>query len=569
MPIRSRLAVALSITLSRFIMAILAPAAVVLAAGQTAAPRPTPAPAPVTQVRPELQALRDAGKIPDPAAKLKAIDDLLAAYPDSTYLVDVCVTKISALQAIQPLDLAAVDATIAKARTVKTPRTPHEVLNLLAMTLMNAPATVGRAETLEREAIGMLDEATYVQDWQTRYTRNPNDPKEVAAQLKEGQNRFTGTISTYQLYLGRILLKAGRDAEARDAFEKSLAASPLQGSAALALAGMAEKAGDFAEAYRRLSWAAVTGRLTDADRPRLDAAYAKVHASVKPGDVEADLDRIFRDAFKNPITAGRYVPSAARTNRVVLAEMFTGAGCVPCLSVDLSFDAMLDRYSRNDLVVLMYHIHAPTSDPLSNRSVQARGQYYGVNGAPTTFIDGLRETAEGPRDDTPAVFTQLDAAIGRHLEQASAASITLAATLRGSVVTAQAEVGGVPAGSPDVRVQLALVEQLVRYSGENGQRFHPMVTRALGGKDMNGFAIDASKPGTTVSQTFDLEALAADNLKYYDDYVLDMKTRVGITVSFHEKKPVIDPKNVAVVAFVEDVKTRRVLQAAWVTPAVR
>jgi hypothetical protein len=532
---------------------LLAVAVIAVAAGQVPA-------------RPELQALRDAGKIADPSARVKAIDDLLAAYPDSTYLVDAYVTKITALLAVQPIDLAAVDAAAARARTVKTPRTPHEVLNLLAITLMNAPATIGRAEALERDAIGMLDETSYVRDWQARYTRNPDDPKEVAAQAKEGRNRYAGTMSLYQLYLGRILLKAGREAEAKAAFEASLTFSPLQGSAALALAGMAEQAGDTADAYRRLSWAAVTGRLTGADRPRLDAAYATLHPGATPADVDTDLDRLFRESFKNPIPAGRYVPSPARTNRVVLAEMFTGAGCVPCLSVDLSFEAMLDRYTRDDLVVLMYHIHAPTSDPLSNASVQARGKYYGVTGAPTTFIDGARETAEGPRDDALEVFHQLDAAVGRDLEQAAAASVRVSATRRGSVVTARAEVAGVPAGSPDVRLQIALVEALVRYSGENGQRFHPMVTRAFGGADMNGFAIDASKPVTAASQAFDLDALAAGNLQYYDDYAADMKARVGLAVSFHEKKHVIDPANVAVVAFVQDVKTRRVLQAAWATP---
>jgi hypothetical protein len=75
--------------------------------------------------------------------------------------------------------------------------------------------------------------------------------------------------------------------------------------------------------------------------------------------------------------------------------------------------------------------------------------------------------------------------------------------------------------------------------------------------------------GLSATHTFDLNALAADNLKYYADYALDMKTRIGLTVSFNEKKRVIVPANVAVVAFVEDVKARKVLQAAWVTPASR
>jgi tetratricopeptide (TPR) repeat protein len=543
----------------------------VRADGQGQTPRPSPPP-PASSPRatpPELAASREAAKLTDPAARVKALDEILAKYPASPYLVDFHVQKIAALQAASPIDRSAIDLEIVAATSASTPRTPHEVLNLVAMTLQTSDATVSRAETLERQAIGMLDEETYARDWQKRYTRHPDDPKEAAAQYKEGKARFAGDLSRYELTLGRILVKEGRPAEAQTAFEKSLEVVPLQGAASLALAALAEARGDTAEAYRRLAWAAVTGRLSAVDRPRLEAAYAQLHSQARPGDLEADLDRLFRESFHNPIVATPYVPTPARTRHTVLAEMFTGAGCVPCLSPDLSFEAMLDRYSRDDLVVLMYHFHAPSPDPLSNPYVQTRAQFYAVDGAPTIFLDGTPETAEGPREDAPEIYGQIDQAVRHLLDTRPGASIHLSATIHDGVVSAHAEVGGLSGASSDLRLHVALVERLVRYSGENGQRFHPMVVRALGGPEAKGFAIDPATSTSSVNQTFDLAALAAENLKYYDDYAADLKTRVGLTVTFLEKKAVIDPGNVAVAAFVQDNKSQRVLDAAWVTPVVQ
>ena len=56
-------------------------------------------------------------------------------------------------------------------------------------------------------------------------------------------------------------------------------------------------------------------------------------------------------------------------------------------SVDLSFERELDRYSRRELALLVYHIHAPTSDPYSNFGVEARSAYYGVHAAPTVLLE--------------------------------------------------------------------------------------------------------------------------------------------------------------------------------------
>ena len=52
-----------------------------------------------------------------------------------------------------------------------------------------------------------------------------------------------------------------RPAEAKVQFEKALQVSPLLGQAAMELASLAERAGDWPEAYKQLSWGAITGRI--------------------------------------------------------------------------------------------------------------------------------------------------------------------------------------------------------------------------------------------------------------------------------------------------------------------
>src|SRR5262249_8382597 len=141
----------------------------------------------------------------------------------------------------------------------------------------------------------------------------------------------------------------------------------------------------------------------------------------------------------------------------------------------------------------------------------------------------------------------------------------LNARLEGSSVKVDVAVDQVATTSPDLRLHVALVEDRVSYSGENGLRFHPMVVRSLArpGEDY-GFAVKPDQP-TPVQYTFDLQKITAENLKYYDDYIADMKKRLGerFQVSFKEKRYIINPDLLSVVAFVQNDKTKEVLQAVY------
>jgi hypothetical protein len=97
---------------------------------------------------------------------------------------------------------------------------------------------------------------------------------------------------------------------------------------------------------------------------------------------------------------------------------------------------------------------------------------------------------------------------------------------------------------------------MLAHSGENGVRFHPMVVRSLGGDKAGGF--DLTAVPATIEHTFDLAKIKDELKAHLDDY--EVNGRHG-KITFSEKKHVINPQNLSVVAFVQDVKTRRILQS--------
>ena len=141
------------------------------------------------------------------------------------------------------------------------------------------------------------------------------------------------------------------------------------------------------------------------------------------------------------------------------------------------------------------------------------------------------------------------------------------AGLNGGTVKVSAAVDDVKSDSKDLKVQILLVEKEIRHLGENGIRFHPMVVRAFGGEKGEGYKIEANGKGT-FDASFDLEAIGKDIRKQLDEY--EAKGHRGEPFKFSAKKDQINRADLAVVVFVQDDKTRHVLQAGYVdlgTPA--
>jgi hypothetical protein len=165
------------------------------------------------------------------------------------------------------------------------------------------------------------------------------------------------------------------------------------------------------------------------------------------------------------------------------------------------------------------------------------------------------------------VFERFQKDLETDLETAAEARVKIDASLNAGTVKVCAAVDNVKSDSKDLKVQIVLVEKEIRHLGENGIRFHPMVVRAFGGEKGEGYKIEANGKGT-FDATFDLEAIGKDIRKQLDEY--EAKGHRGEPFKFSAKKDQIGRTDLAVVAFVQDDKTRHVLQAAFVdlgTPA--
>jgi thiol-disulfide isomerase/thioredoxin len=266
------------------------------------------------------------------------------------------------------------------------------------------------------------------------------------------------------------------------------------------------------------------------------------------------LDTEYLKRFPNPIHVEAYKPTQKRSDRVVLAEVFTGSGCPPCAGADVAFDAAMERYARKDLAVVMYHVHVPRPDPMTTEATTARYESYGKNGVPTFAIDGKKTTGGGSRDAAPGVFERFRKDLEKDLETAAEAKVKVDASLNGGTVKVAATVDDVKSDSKDLKVQILLVEKQIRHLGENGIRFHPMVVRAIHSADVNAKG--------TFDASFDLDALSQEIRKQLDAY--EAKGHRGEPFKFTAKRDQINRAGLAVVVFVQDDKTRHVLQAAYV-----
>jgi hypothetical protein len=267
----------------------------------------------------------------------------------------------------------------------------------------------------------------------------------------------------------------------------------------------------------------------------------------------------------------------------------------------LAFAAALDRYPRQNYILLNYHVHIPQPDPMVNPSTLERQKFYGVRSTPSYFIDGDSDGGGGSADQAQSIYERkVEPVVEQHLAVAPQAAIRLRATQSGSTVKVKASVSDVKSQSSKVRLQIALVEDTVSYSGENGNRFHEMVVRSLangppapvvkpappakpavdgtsaekptpsdtpaaGEKPASppaqptGFALRAG--GGSFEWTFDVAKAAADAKAHLEDY--ETNTRKG-AYTFRQKKHEINAGNLSVVAFVQDEATKMILQAVYV-----
>jgi len=491
-----------------------------------------------TALSPDRKAYTEATRIKEPDKKITALEKFVADFPKSSSVYSVHQAIFETLVKNQPAQKERILAQAKLALEKAPPILRPNLYDTLANKLYDAGVLLEEAEKFASQGLAAAEEEL----------------------LKQAKQRRAGYYAT----LGRIYLKQGKLKEAEQKLKQAREFNPNLLSASVGLAELYSRQGNEKQALEEYAAAAVSGKLSTEVRSQFETLYRKAHNGTLQG-LEELLDARYAKLNPPAVKVEHFTPPAKRSNRTVLAEVFTGSGCPPCVAADLGFDAMLERYNRAELDVLMYHLHIPQPDPMTNPATQARSKFYSVQGVPSYALDGKSSSGGGGRDAAQGFYDRVNVDIERQLETAAGAELKLDAVLDNSTVKAKVAVSNVKSEAEQLKLHIVLAEERLRYTGENGIRFHPLVVRSLAGSEYGGLALTKQEGqgfAPNYEWSFDLKAISAEIKKHLDEY--EQSGHRGETFTFGEKKFQLDPDNLTVVAFVQEEKSKTVLQAVTV-----
>jgi tetratricopeptide (TPR) repeat protein len=484
-----------------------------------------------------------AGAVRDPEQRLAAMKKFMADFPKSTFIDMAAIRVFDAMARKKPADEAAIgkliDDYINSMPAPPTPDAPFNrrsnAYNTIADRLMENDLMLDRALELIQKAVAAITEkmpaqtrAMYITTLgQVYYKRKEFDKAEEALKKAMATGGDDGSGEA-QLYLGKIYDSKGENDAALDAYFK--AATMLNNAD---LKSSLEKA--YTKKYGSL----------DGLHEKIDAALLAKPKRFDPGHYER--------------------PAGAEAGHVVLAELFTGSECGPCVASDLAFDGLLERFDRKTVAVLEYHLHIPGPDPMTNPDTERRARYYDVNATPTAVIDGTdKQIGGGPASVSSRTFDSYKGKVEKRAVTRATVSIsTLELSKEGTAVTVSLEVKPQPDASKGLekaRLRIALAEEVVHYTGSNGIHFHHFVVRKLVGPE-DGIPVQPDRT-TRFSASADLSDFSSAQKEYLEKYEKDQAdSRPGF--KFQEKLINVDGRQLIAVAFVQNDETREILQASF------
>jgi hypothetical protein len=280
--------------------------------------------------------------------------------------------------------------------------------------------------------------------------------------------------------------------------------------------------------------------------------------------LEAELakleERDFADtAKKRPFKAEPFEGRKAKSERAVLVELFTGTECAPCVATETAFDALEKTYKPTEVVLLEYHFHLQSPDPLTAPENMSRLQYYvpqiqqaKSNVSAPVFVNGkLVAISGGGLPASRKSYAEFREAIEGLLEKDPGAKMELTATRKDKEIAIKANVSDLAKTGENVRLRFMLVEDHVRFAGANGLRYHHCVVRSMPG-GVKGFALP--KKTAEQSVTVNVDDLRLKINDYLDDFAKNEEV-------FSKPDRPLELKNLRVVAFVQDDDGNEVLQA--------
>lgn len=304
-------------------------------------------------------------------------------------------------------------------------------------------------------------------------------------------------------------------------------------------------------------------------RTALENLYTKHQMPVSAIDGTLDSMRQSSTTFD----AGHYGKSTTPSGKVVLAELFTGAECGPCAGSDIAVDALSEYYPRTAVAIIEYHVHVPGPDPMTTDESWDRYKWYEGQGTPTVVVDGRESIiGGGPKTVAKNRFGVYRYAIRKF--ESEKPRVNLAVSTRNQqdkiVVDVQVTRLKKSAGLGNASVHIALVERSVDYAGSNGITKHAFVVRhILGGA--GGTALSFKQPTESISKQVDLKEVEKTISAYLDSPTTQRSWSSRRPFTGWKTRPEkLDRSQLAIVAWVQDMKTKEVFQSAYqdLTPAL-
>jgi thiol-disulfide isomerase/thioredoxin len=481
---------------------------------------------------PEYRELMAATQIKDPAARLKEFERIKAAYPQSQYM-------------------AGIERSILNAK-IEMAGTLDEILALQKDFLSKAEGPmrlqgpmVAADQIFSHPQFKTFDKAqvlAVILDYRGDALKAAEDPGTYEGVPEVRPASFKSYFVTgFWIPVAQAYLNAGDAAKAQqalDGYKKE--GGTLDGPYFYTLGGVYEKAGKSKEAYEAYLSAAAEDYEDSVERAK--ALYAKLNG--KADGFEAALEATLKTLPYHPEP---FKAPAGWKGKAVLAELFTGSECPPCVGADMGFDGLIESYPVKYLAVLEYHLPIPQPDPMMNPATKARQEYYGVNSTPTVVIDGDKKlVGGGARGMAETKYKQYRAEIDPLLVGAPGVVLKARASRAGETVNVEYDFDKAVAGA---EYQIVLVQGEESYKGSNGLLFHKLVVRDL-------LAVD---PAAAKKASFDLAASEQATDRYLTDFENTSPRFRGF--KFAERHNRIDRSKLMVVLFVQDKDSKKVLNA--------
>jgi len=481
---------------------------------------------------PEYKELVAASQIKDAAARLKEFERIKAAYPTSQFTAWIDRSILGAkIELAETLDavLALQSDFLAKGQGPDRLQNPF----VAAGQILGHPklGTFNKTEVLN-----------IILKYREDALKAAGEPGTYQGLPQNQQSAFKSYfVTNFAIAVAQAYLNAGDVAQTvatLEAYKKN--GGPSDGVYYYTLAGACEKLGKTREAYDAYLAAAVENYADATERAK--ALYAAVNG--KSDGFEAVLEAKLKSL---PYEPEPFKAPADWKGKTVLAELFTGSECPPCVGADLGFDGLIETCPIKYLAILEYHLPIPRPDPMMNPATKKRQDYYGVNSTPTVVIDGNKDTSGGgSRGMAEGKFKQYKAQIDPLLGAAPGTVLKARAARDGDTVKVEYDLGKPVTGA---EYHVVLVQGEESYKGSNGLAVHKMVVRDI---------VDVDQAAAK-KVSFDLTASERATDQYLTDFETTNPRFHGF--KFPERHHKIDRARLAVVLFAQDLGTKKVLNA--------